>query len=167
MTSETTGPGGSFRDALVESLKRELEIGRALLDALLDEQQAVSGFDEARIEEGAARKEALVDALQDATGARLALMQEAGFDGSWPGIEDCIEAADDEGGTLQTMFDELSRLGRRCIQENRLVGRLINRRVQFIGKALGSLAPRTAGELTYQASGMTEGAGGHRRFGCV
>ena len=167
MTSEIAAPGGAFRDALVEHLKRELEIGRALLDALLGEQQAVSGFDEARIEAGAARKEALVDALQEATGARLALMRKAGFDGNWPGIENCIEAADDEGGTLQALFDELSGLGRRCIQENRLVGRLINRRVQFIGKALGSLAPRAAGELTYQASGMTEGAGEHRRFGCV
>lgn len=167
MTSETARPGGAFREDLVERLTRELEIGRALLDALLGEQRAVSGFDEARIEAGAAHKEALVEALQNATGARLALMQDAGFDGSWPGIEHCIEAADDEHGTLQALFEELSRVGRRCIEENRLVGRLINRRVQFISKALGGLAPHGAGELTYQASGKTEGGGEQRRFGCV
>ena len=51
------------------------------------------------------------------------------------------------------LFDELTRLGRRCIEENRLVGRLINRRVQFISKALDRWAYENAVTLDFSRPG--------------
>ena len=57
---------------------------------------------------------------------------------------------------LNALLVQLSDLARRCYNENRLIGQLINRRTQFVSSILNKLSPSSRSDaLTYKENGAT------------
>ena len=65
-----------------------------------------------------------------------------------------ISNSPDTDAELDILFIQLSEIAQQCFHENRLIGKLINRRTQFIAKTIASLSPTASMQsLTYGENG--------------
>jgi len=129
-----------FREQLAVLLDGEIQHASALFNALESEHDSLAKMDDNLLQINNAGKQQLIENLQLATTGRIRLMQDHAYAATPEGVDRCI-AETDANGLLTERFSKLSELARWCFQENRLIGQLINRRTQFITRALNSLTP--------------------------
>jgi flagellar biosynthesis/type III secretory pathway chaperone len=127
-------------------LRDEIHCATALLESLRMESSALSGAESVPTSRDNAQKQKLIDALQQATHARLDFAKRNGLSASAVN-ETSAHASSDADVALNALFAELSELARLCYEENRLLGQLINRRTLFITQVLDSLSPSTRNPL--------------------
>lgn len=142
------------KSVLSNLLRREIDCADSLLVSLKKERALLAGNNPGLIELENNEKLQQIDALQQATMARINFMQAHQM-----AINDSIEIEQGVDGEseafLGSLFARLSQLSRDCYAENRQVGQLINRRTQFINRVLDSLSPGTRNpyESTYSENG--------------
>lgn len=142
-----------LRETLVGLLQNELACATALLRSLESESAALSSLDEKLITINSANKQKLIESLQQASSARINLMDDHGLSSNPAEIEQQVNSSK-VNTELNSLFTELSQIAQQCFTENRLIGQLINRRTQFISRTLDSLSPTANPEgLTYGESG--------------
>ena len=145
-----------IKTTLKKLLQQEVSSANALLQSLSSESTALASLDEKLITINSANKQKLISSLQLASKNRMNFMIDSGLATNSIEIKEYHNSSD-LGTEISDQFVTLSKIARQCFEENRQIGQLINRRSQFITKALGSLSP-TANlqKLTYEANGSTE-----------
>lgn len=142
-----------LRTTLVKLLRHEIACATALYNSLECESSALSNLDEKLITINSANKQKLITSLQQASSARISLMDEHGLSSNPAEIKQQIISTEAHS-ELNDLFFELSEIAQKCFAENRLIGQLINRRTQFISQTLSSLSPAASLQgLTYGESG--------------
>ncbi|MBT8146482.1 MAG: flagellar protein FlgN [Gammaproteobacteria bacterium] len=127
---------------LAALLLEEIKAASTLLDLLRNESTELASNNPTPDAADNQPKLQLINALQQATHARMNHMSVHG-----PTLENgrLAETAETLAGndSLQPLFSQLAKLAQQCFEENRLIGQLINRRAQFVTRILDSLAPQT------------------------
>lgn len=137
-------------------LRKEIHCASVLLEALQRESAELASENPSPDPAGNSIRVQLIDALQQATQARINHMSARGMSLKNDRLADTASAMD-ENEALQPLFAQLSKLARQCFEENRLIGQMINRRTQFVTRMLDSLAPqsRNPHAETYAENGST------------
>ena len=144
-----------IKTTLKKLLQQEVSSANALLQSLSSESTALASLDEKLITINSANKQKLISSLQLASKNRMNFMIDSGIATTSVEIKEYHNSSD-LGTEISDQFVQLSKIARQCFEENRQIGQLINRRSQFITKALSSLSP-TANlqKLTYGANGRS------------
>lgn len=141
---------------LVKLLKEEARCARALSKSLEAERAALNSLDEKLITINSAQKQKLIESLQAASSARVKFMEVNNVSSHPAAVNDyVISNSPDTDSELDILFIQLSEIAQQCFHENRLIGKLINRRTQFIAKTIASLSP------TANMQSLTYGENGH------
>ncbi len=140
---------------LVKLLKEEARCARALSKSLEAERAALNSLDEKLITINSAQKQKLIESLQAASSERVQFMEANGVSSHPAAVNDyVISNSPDTDAELDILFIQLSEIAQQCFHENRMIGKLINRRTQFIAKTIASLSPTASMQsLTYGENG--------------
>jgi len=149
-------PDNNVRETFIGLLRTETECANSLFQVLKSESTALGNADFHSITENGNQKLELINQLQQASAARINFMQHHEL--SVPATAEEAEASNlpTSDPELNALFIQLSDLARRCYNENRIIGQLINRRTQFISRVLNKLSPSSRNDaLTYKENGAT------------
>ena len=151
----TNNDSHQVKSHLVKLLKEEARCARALSKSLEAERAALNSLDEKLITINSAQKQKLIESLQAASTERVHYMEINGVSSHPAAVNDyVISNSPDTDAELDILFIQLSEIAQQCFHENRLIGKLINRRTQFIAKTIASLSPTASMQsLTYGENG--------------
>ena len=141
---------------LAALLLEEIQAASSLLDYMRNESAELASTNPTPEASNNTVKLQLINALQQATQARMNHTAAHGLAMGKDRLADTAEAMD-ENDALQPLFSQLAKLAQQCFDENRLIGQMINRRTQFVTGMLESLTPqiRNPHAETYGENGST------------
>ena len=136
-------------------LQQEIAMASVLLNALQQEQAALSGKNAPAIERAIANKQQPMADLEKTSQQREAYLQKNNYPTDQAGMRACIDNHNPQDRhRLDTLWQQLNTLGTQCLQQNQLNGSIIAARRSSIQTALGILRGSEPGHLAcYTPSG--------------
>ncbi|TQV84125.1 flagellar protein FlgN [Exilibacterium tricleocarpae] len=133
----------------------------ALLALLKQEQAALKGRDQSRLETLLADKQTYTTALEEGARQRQLLLQEAGLDTTAAAWRTLLESLDRRypGIGLSSAWSALAALFEDCQKHNNINGKMIARGQQTMSRLLNLLRGQTAAPGLYDRAGSTSGKG--------
>ncbi|MEZ5490692.1 MAG: flagellar protein FlgN [Gammaproteobacteria bacterium] len=138
-------------------LQNEIDCATVLLQFLQNESARLAS-DASFIDNDNTDKLRLLEGLQQATHTRIQFASAHSLPLQAATLQQAASKSE-SAAVVATRLARLAKLGQQLVQENRLIGQLINRRSQFINRVLDSLTPAShnSGAITYEENGSVSG----------
>lgn len=146
----------AIRPALARLLQEQLDAAGRLNTLLEQEQNALTQVDPATVETLAAEKQQLLERLEDRERQRLELLASAGYAPGNPGMTAFLRANDPDG-VLGAKWDRLLSEVRRCRDQNRCNGGILEMTRVRLQHALDILRGQLPGGPGYGPKGKPVG----------
>ncbi|MCB1671548.1 MAG: flagellar protein FlgN [Gammaproteobacteria bacterium] len=145
------------KSTLARLLREEIDSAKALLQFLQKEVASLAS-DQAFVDLQSDTKLKLINMLQQATGARMQFAAQNELPLGPLASADGLTGPDSE--PLQSLYSHLTGLAQQCFEENRRIGKLINRRTRFVTRILDSVTPGGGDSraVSYEESGRPSSA---------
>jgi flagella synthesis protein FlgN len=154
------------RQRLKAALEHEIQCTEALIRALDEEQEALTGREPARLETVLRDKQSQLVELEQASRQRNAVVQQAGYSADRQGVEACVRACDVQG-SLNALWERLNELVRQCRERNRVNGGIVELSRHHVQRALAVLRGGLPDSDLYTSEGRSVGGASHRSLGKV
>jgi flagellar biosynthesis/type III secretory pathway chaperone len=154
----------SFSSTLDLLLAEELGMSEQLLQLINQETTQLEFLPEPDADLSMRFKLSLLQKLEDLSHKRQHLMQNAGFENTAMGVQECVDAHPHVPALAQK-FSQLAELARNCHAANQMLGQILNRKAGFFSRLINQLASTGQVPGLYQANGQTDAPSSlHRRL---